>query len=315
MSIAPLALAVLGALGGYLFGTASPWLAHRPLLRERLQALDPSERKPARGTRLVRPVFGSRLLGHTLDSLGERLGRGTFGRLLPGRGDDLARRLELVRPDTAVGGFYGECLGTAVFLGAIPCVAWTVSYALAAGGPPFPLWLSLLLFPGGFLWSQYQLTRELRERETRILMAMPAVLDLLGMRIAARESVQKALRAVATRGEDEFRRELRRALARAQLAGEEHSLPNVLEDMALRNGINEISVFVAQVRVNDQLGINILDTLTAQAENLREWKRQRIIEAGGKASTKIVIPLLLIVPVLFVLVLLPAVHQLMNAGL
>ncbi|MDP9352204.1 MAG: hypothetical protein M3P51_11755, partial [Chloroflexota bacterium] len=90
MSMAQVALAVLGGLGVYLFGTASPWLAPRLVLRERLQALDPSDRKPARGRRVVQPVFGSRLLGHTLDSLGERVGRGTFGRLLPGRGDDLA---------------------------------------------------------------------------------------------------------------------------------------------------------------------------------------------------------------------------------
>ncbi len=85
--------------------------------------------------------------------------------------------------------------------------------------------------------------------------------------------------------------------------------------MAERNGLHELSVFVAQVRATETLGLDILPTLRAQAEGLREWKRRRIVEAGGKAGIKMVIPIALILPVLFVVVLLPAVFQLLGLGL
>jgi Flp pilus assembly protein TadB len=223
--------------------------------------------------------------------------------------------LELVRPDISVGAFYGECTGTAAMFAAIPVVAWAMSQALAGSSGPIPMWFSLVLFPAGFALPYFRLSKQLKARETRILMAMPTLLDLLSMHLVAGDTVQRALREVAREGDDELSRELGRALTQTALGGGENSLPSVLEDMARRNAINELSVFVAQVRVNDALGISPLDTLNAQSESLREWKRLRIVEAGGKASTKIVIPLLLIVPVLFVLVLLPAASQLLGAGL
>ena len=85
--------------------------------------------------------------------------------------------------------------------------------------------------------------------------------------------------------------------------------------MAERVGVPELVSFASQLRAAHEQGIPLTQTLTAQAEALRERKRLRIVEEGGKASVRMLLPVaLFILPVLFVVLLVPAAVELMRLG-
>ena len=92
-------------------------------------------------------------------------------------------------------------------------------------------------------------------------------------------------------------------------------LVDALTAMAERNAVPELSSVIDQLRAVHDQGLPLVQSLAAQAEALRERQRLRIVEEGGKASIRMVLPVaLFILPVLFVVVLVPATQQLMNLG-
>jgi tight adherence protein C len=93
------------------------------------------------------------------------------------------------------------------------------------------------------------------------------------------------------------------------------TLIDSLEEMSERVGVPELTSFTSQLRAAHEQGIPLTRTLTAQAEALRERKRLRIVEEGGKASVRVLLPVaLFIMPVLFVVLLVPAAVELMRLG-
>ena len=93
------------------------------------------------------------------------------------------------------------------------------------------------------------------------------------------------------------------------------SLIEALEAMAERNAVPELTRVVGQLRAAHEQGLPLAQTLAAQAEALRERKRLRIVEEGGKASVRMVLPVaLFILPVLFVVLLWPAAEELTRLG-
>ena len=62
-------------------------------------------------------------------------------------------------------------------------------------------------------------------------------------------------------------------------------------------------------------GLPLGQALSAQAQALRERQRLHIVEEGGKASVRMLLPIaLLILPALFVVVLVPAAAELTRLG-
>jgi tight adherence protein C len=85
--------------------------------------------------------------------------------------------------------------------------------------------------------------------------------------------------------------------------------------MAERNGVPELTSVVDHLRAVHEQGLPLVQSLAAQAGALRERQRLRIVEAGGKASVRMILPVaLFILPVLFVVVLVPASVELMHFG-
>ncbi|HET7767132.1 MAG TPA: type II secretion system F family protein, partial [Chloroflexota bacterium] len=107
--------------------------------------------------------------------------------------------------------------------------------------------------------------------------------------------------------------ELRRA-TRAMALGQ-MTVVEALDDLAARNALPELTEVVGQLRAAYEQGIPLVQTLSVQAESLRDQKRLRILEEGGKASVRMLFPVaLFIMPVLFVVLLFPAAIQLMHLG-
>jgi tight adherence protein C len=92
-------------------------------------------------------------------------------------------------------------------------------------------------------------------------------------------------------------------------------LVDALQALSERNAVTELTSFVDHLRAVHDQGLPLVQSLAAQAEALRDRQRLRIVEEGGKASVRMVLPVaLFILPVLFVVVLVPATSQLMNLG-
>ncbi len=305
---------LLFGLGMYLVLTAQPIGQPKPDLVERLRRLDVDER--VRGeVRRGEPkrIFASRLLEAmlrpVLDDLG-RLLQSVLQRFGLGGGQELERKLRIVRPEVEPSQFFGEKLAAGVIgLGIFPLMN-------GLGVHPFgvwPLWAWGAGFVLGFLAPDWHLEMQLASRQTMCLMELPTVLDMLTIATSAGLAPEQAVDLVSRESEGLIARELR--LATREMALSRRSLVESLERVAERNAIPEFTSFVSQLRASYEQGIPIVQTLSSQAESLREKKRLKIVEEGGKATVRMILPVaLFILPVLFVVLLVPATVEIIRLG-
>ena len=301
-------------LGLYLLVTAQPLGRPRPDLAERLRRLDVDERiRIELAQRYVRPIFMSRalegMLRPVIDDLG-RLARGALGRVGLSGGAELERKLAIVRPGVEPIQFFGEKVATGLIgLGLFPLMGWM---EIAPFGP-WPLWLWAVAGVAGFLAPDWQLEAKLAARRTSGLMELPALLDMLTIAVSAGLALEQALIQVARQSSGTVAADLQRATREMALGN--RPLIEALEAMAGRSAVPELARLVGQLRAAHEQGIPLAQTLAVQADALREQKRLRIIEEGGKATTRMVIPIaIFILPTLFVVLLVPAAVQVMNLG-
>lgn len=305
---------LLFGLGAYMLLTAQPVGRPKPDLGERLRRLDVDERmRMELGRRDARPVFMSAalegMLRPVLDDLG-RLTRAVLGRFGLAGGAELERKLAAVRPGVEPIQFFGEKVATGLIgLALFPFMSWM-------GVEPFgrwPLWLWALGFGLGFLAPDWQLEARLAARRTACLMELPTLLDMLTIAVSAGLALEQALVQVATQSSGVVARELQLALREMALG--RRTLVDALERMGERSALSDLARLASQLRAAHDQGIPLVQTLSAQAEALREQKRLRVIEEGGKATTKMVLPVaLFILPVLFVVLLIPAAVQVLSLG-
>lgn len=305
---------LLFGLGAYLLLTAQPIGRPKPNLAERLRRLDVEERlRMDLDRRDVRPLFASRLLEAMLRPILDDCGRFlhlAFQRLGLGGGEELARKLQVARPGVEPIQFFGEKVASgAIGLGLFPVMD-------ALGIHPFgvwPFWTWLAGFAFGFLAPDWELERRLSTRRTLVLMELPILLDMLAIAVSAGLALEQALGLVARQSQGIVARELQRVVREMALG--QRPVVAALEAMAERNAVPELSSLVGQLRVAHEQGIPLVQTLSTQAEALREQKRLRIMEEGGKASVRMILPVaLFILPVLFVVLLVPAAVDLLRLG-
>lgn len=305
---------LLFGLGVYLLLTAQPIGRPKPDLAERLRRLDVDERiKMELERHDERPIFASRLLESMLRPVMEDVGRllrALLGRLGLGGGEELERKLRVARPGVEPIQFFGEkALSGLIGLGVFPLMN-------TLGIQPFgvwPVWLWLVGFAAGFLLPDADLDRRLAGRRTRAVMELPVLLDMLTIAASAGLALEQALALVARQGQGAVAQELRHAVREMALG--QRSVVEALEAMAERAAVSELTSVVGQLKAAHEQGLPLVQTLSAQAEALREQKRLRIVAEGGKASVKMVLPVaLFILPVLFVVLLVPAAVDLMRLG-
>jgi len=311
------------ALGVYLVVTGQQLvLRPKPDLAERLRRMDVRallrdadvQRRAGFGRQPGR-LFQSALLEELCRPLLEGLGRAlqaVLERLGLVRGDVLQKQLDLVRPGVEVAQFQAErgviALGGVLFF---PTLA-----AFGLHPFPFPPWLWVALGSLGFLWPTQDLRGRVRARRQRMVQELAPVLDLLVIALAAGTSPEQAFAYVATTAEGLLAEELRLAL-RAVALGQEPDLIVALEHLAERNNVEELVVLVGQLRGTYHEGDRLLGVLETEAEELRERERVWLMAEGGRAMVRMVLPIAVcILPVLFVVVLVPAGAQLLRvAGL
>jgi tight adherence protein C len=307
---------LLVGVGVYLLVLTQPIARPRPDLGERLRRMDVDERlrladldRHATG-----PLFASRLLENMLrpviDDAG-RLLRAVLGRFGLAGGQDLERRLRMTRPGFEPVQFFGEKVASGMVLGSMfPLMNLLRIQPFGA----WPVWVWLAAFALGFLLPDWDLDRREARRRGLVLMELPTILDMLTLATSAGMALEQALEEVARHSQGVVAREVR-LVVRELALGQRRTLDEALRAMSGRLGLAEMERVVNRMGAAYEQGLPISEALAAQAQALRERQRVHVVEEGGKASVRMLLPVaLLILPALFVVVLVPAAAELTRLG-
>jgi tight adherence protein C len=307
---------LLLGLGTYLFLISQTWARPRPDLGDRLRLMDVEERlKDAeRSGPGARPLFASRLLESMLRPVIDDAGRllqTLLGRFGLGGGEQLERRLRVARPGVEAVQFFGEKVAGGLVLA---CVFPLMNVLRIHPFGPWPVWVWLAGFVFGFVLPDWDLERRAATRRGLVLMELPTILDMLTLATSAGMALEQALEEVARHSEGVVARELR-LLVRELALGQRRTLDDALAAMAERLGLPEFERVIGRMGAAYEQGLPLAQALAAQAQALREQQRLHVVEEGGKATVRMLLPVaLLILPVLFVVVLVPAAAELTRLG-
>lgn len=164
---------------------------------------------------------------------------------------------------------------------------------------------------GGFFLPHLMLTSRITRRQNEVRKAMPDALDLLTICVEAGLGFEAAMSKVSEKWENELSLSFARALREIQLGKVRR---HALKDMADRLGIPEVTSFVAAIIQSEQLGVSLAKVLRIQSDQMRMKRRQRAEEEAHKAPVKMIFPMaLLIFPTIMIIILTPAVLQIMEA--
>jgi tight adherence protein C len=163
----------------------------------------------------------------------------------------------------------------------------------------------------GFYLPHLMLTSRITRRQKEIRKAMPDALDLLTICVEAGLGFDAALSKVSEKWENELSLAFARVIREIQLGKVRR---DALKDMSDRLGIPEMTSFVAAIIQSEQLGVSLAKVLRIQADQMRLKRRQRAEEEAHKAPIKMIIPMaLLIFPSILIIILTPAVIQIMGS--
>ena len=147
----------------------------------------------------------------------------------------------------------------------------------------------------GVLGRDQLLSLQVRRRENRILAEFPAVAELLALAVGAGEGPVRALERVARTCRGDLSAELRRTVADVRTG---MPLIDALSGLANRTTLPSLARFVDGIAVAVDRGTPLAEVLRAQAQDVRELTRRRLMEAGGRREIGMMVPVVfLILPV------------------
>jgi tight adherence protein C len=175
--------------------------------------------------------------------------------------------------------------------------------------------LGVVYFTGlGYILPTLIVGMRIRRRQKEMQRALPDALDMLVVSVEAGLGLNQALVRVA----DEIFRlspvlseqmTLVNLEIRAGTAREE-----ALKNLADRTGMADIASLTGMLIQTDRFGTSVAQALRIHADTMRTKRRQRAEEAAAKTTIKLIFPLVFcIFPALFVVILGPAMIQIMEA--
>lgn len=175
---------------------------------------------------------------------------------------------------------------------------------------------SLMYTAGGIGLGYYLPVLILRSRISRrqqeVVKALPDALDLLVICVEAGLGFDQAMGKVYEKWDNELALSFGRVLREVQLG---KSRLQALKDMAWRLDVPDVNTFVAAIVQAEQLGVSMANVLRVQSDQMRVKRRQRAQEKAQQAPVKMMIPMvLLIFPCIWIVLLGPAVIQLLNTN-
>jgi tight adherence protein C len=163
----------------------------------------------------------------------------------------------------------------------------------------------------GGLAPSYWLRHRIKVRREQVTNDLPDLLDLMCISVAAGLGLEQAMQVSCARFESPVCHELRLTLREMELGLSRH---DALENMKLRTDIDDLVTFAVVLSQADALGLPIGRVLQAQADEMRDKRRQRAREKAAKVPVKILFPLALcFLPAIMIVVLGPIVGPIKHA--
>jgi len=253
-----------------------------------------------------RGLQAERLAG-VIETLGQR-------RVDAGYKDVSGLRLRLMQAGYPNASAVPIFLGVRIFL---PAVLVIVSVALfPALGYPLAGTMLLTSWFGifGYVAPSFRVNMRRKARQKQMQKALPDALDMLVVCVEAGLGLNQALVRVSEEI-DRISSVLSEQLTMVNLeirAGTARD--EALRNLGDRTGLDDIKSLVAMLIQTDRFGTSIAQALRVHADSLRTKRRQRAEEAAAKTTIKLVFPLVLFIfPAMFVVILGPALIQILQA--
>jgi tight adherence protein C len=170
--------------------------------------------------------------------------------------------------------------------------------------------LFILPIVGGLAPTRWLRSR-IKTRRMRVTNDLPDLLDLMTISVAAGLGLEQAMQVSCARFESPVCDELRLTLREMELGLSRH---DALDNLKLRTDIDDLITFAVVLSQADALGLPIGRVLEAQADEMRDKRRQRAREKAAKVPVKILFPLALcFLPAIMIIVLGPIVGPIRHA--
>ena len=288
---------------------AAAWRSHRADNRlDFIRSLGSEAEMYAAETPVVERVqtpLVKRVLGPTTNGL-----RRSLSRLYP------SSDIDRVHADLLKAGLTGSVRAeefVAIQVGSVMLGIGAGLVALVSGVVSTKIGLAMLfILPmlGGLVPSRW-LRRRIKTRREQVTNDLPDLLDLMTISVAAGLGLEQAMQVSCARFESPVCHELRLTLREMELGLSRH---DALENMKLRTDIDDLVTFAVVLSQADALGLPIGRVLQAQADEMRDKRRQRAREKAAKVPVKILFPLALcFLPAIMIVVLGPLVGPIKHA--
>lgn len=257
---------------------------HRPLLDDPIVVFG----------RLLSP--GVRRIVETLDRLsggGEHMERGE-GSDSPGGslGQNRLNRVA-VGLSTAAGGAFAVAVVHAT-TGALSTLAVTG--------------VAVIGFFAGVGAVDYRRRRVLKARQERIKEEFPTVLEMLGLALAAGDSLPRAIARVSERSTGELGKDWALIMRGVELGG---SLAEGLRASARRLGSAPVGAFIEHLVQSLERGAPLREVVASHAEDAKDSYSRGLVDRAGKAEVQMLVPMvLLILPVTVIFAVWPGLQAL-----
>lgn len=234
----------------------------------------------------------------------------SMSRFAPQKAMEKARRdLELAgRPVKSPEIFTGIRGGLAIILTVLVVLITTI----AKLNFPLPIVFGAISAVIGYILPGVWLGSKIKQRQDEIVKALPDALDLLVICVEAGLGFEAAMAKVAEKWDNQLAQAFARALQEIRLG---KLRTEALREMEKNMDVPDVTSFVAAIIQAMQFGVSIAKVLRIQSEQMRIKRRQRAEKKAHEAPIKMLFPMVfLIFPSLFIVLLGPAVLQVMDSG-
>lgn len=203
-----------------------------------------------------------------------------------------------------------ERLLAAKLLLAVAAAGLGVVYATAAPGT-VALLIVVAMTTVAYFLPELLLHSRGQERSEKIGLELADTLDQMTIAVEAGLGFEAAMARAGKNGTGPLAEELVRTLQDMRMGLSRRA---AYEQLARRTDVPDLRRFVRAVIQADSYGIAIADVLRTQASEMRRKRRQRAEEKAMQIPVKVIFPLMFfILPVLFIVLLGPAVMDMMKA--
>ncbi len=203
-------------------------------------------------------------------------------------------------------GIIGLVLGVAYYLTALdPDTATTQQTLMYVLGPG----------AAGYFLPKYWITRRVEERKEEIINGFPDSLDMMLVCVEAGQSLDQAIVRVAgeLRASYPSLAQEYEIVAHEMKAGKDKS--NVMNDMAERCDVLDVSSFLTVMNQSAAFGTPIADALRVYSAEMRDKRVMRAEEAANKLPTKMTLAtMMLTVPPLLIILVSPSIVNITQMG-